>query len=229
MSPPGIVLVSSRWGHLLYDRAHAPVMLPRRMKLSALQHITVIYLMIILFSYLGIVAGKSWVYDENELLENLQALLLLSSCVALLLALPGAEREQRILLLAGALFFLSLLLREVDVEKLGLSRLITLLGSGDGRNIILISLWLIVFVQIAAGYRWYVNTVRALLFSRAGLFYILGGLLLLGGEVLDALSRSYRLQEEIAEVIGNYLLFIAALYTPKTILAASSAEYGSGG
>ena len=198
------------------------------MKPSALQHITVIYLLIILFSYLAIVAGKSWVYDENDLLENLQALLLLLSSAAFLPALPRAGREQRVLLLAGTLFFLSLLLREVDVEKLGLSRLITLLGSGDGRNIILISLWLVVFAHMAMRYRWYVNTLRALLFSRAGLFYVLGGLLLLGGEVLDALSRSYRFQEEMAEVIGNYLLFIAALYTPQTLLEASPAAHDTG-
>ena len=38
-------------------------------------------------------------------------------------------------------------------------------------------------------------------------------------------SQMLKLQEEMAEVVGNYLLFIAALYTPQTVLAVSSAEY----
>ena len=175
-------------------------------------------------SYLALIAGKSYVYDENELIENLQALLLLSSCAVFLFSLPGTAGAERMILLAGALFFLSLFLREVDVEKLRVPDIIILVGSGHGRNIILLSLWLIIFAYMLQRLHDSVNLLWALLFSRAGALYLAGGLFLVLGEVLESLSRSFRFQEEMSEVIGDYIIFIAVLYTPATLASKARAQ-----
>jgi len=78
---------------------------------------------------------------ENQFLENLQASFLLFALVAALLSLRGAGQAPPYIPQALSVFFLTLLLREVDLEKLDLPALLVTCGSGDGRRLLLSLLW----------------------------------------------------------------------------------------
>jgi hypothetical protein len=187
------------------------------MKLTPLQHITILYLLTILFSYIATVPGKQFIYHENELLENIQAAFLFSSLAVLLVSIPRAEKSLRPILFAGSLFFLTLFLREVDIEDSTLPYIFIQIGSGHGRNIILLSLWIAVFGIVLEHPVYYGRVLRHLLFSNAGALYVIGGLFLLLGEYLDYRSRSLRFYEELAELAGFYFMFAATLSTPETL------------
>ncbi len=187
------------------------------MKLTPLQHITVLYLLTIVFSYIATVPGKQFIYHENELLENIQAVFLLLSLAVFLVSIPRAEQSLRPLLFAGSLFFLTMFLREVDIEDTTLPDIFIRMGSGHGRNIILLSLWIAVFGIILEHPTYYGRILRHLLFSNAGALYVIGGLFLLLGEYMDYQSRSLRFYEELAELAGFYFMFAAALSTTDTL------------
>jgi hypothetical protein len=108
-------------------------------------------------------------------------------------------------------------LREVDIEDTTLPDIFIQIGSGDGRNIILLSLWIAVFGIILEHPTYYGRILRHLLFSNAGALYVIGGLFLLLGEYMDYRSRSLRIYEEMSELAGFYFMFTAALTTPETL------------
>lgn len=87
---------------------------------------------------------------ENGPLENLQAALLGG---ALLLLLGSGrwwwEQEDSWIGLSMVAVTLTMLLRELDLERLPLPSILVLLGSGVGRNLLLILLWLAVVVAVA--------------------------------------------------------------------------------
>jgi hypothetical protein len=90
------------------------------------------------------------VADENRLLENLQAAALFLALVLSLVNLAPLRRQPPPYVAAGlAVLFLSLLLRELDVEKLGLPGVLTFLWSGTGRNLLLGLLWGAVLLGVA--------------------------------------------------------------------------------
>lgn len=92
------------------------------------------------FAYDVVIYEHHHVHAENALLENLQAAFLGLGVVTFLLT--KARYHFPILNHCLALLCFSFMLRELDVERLGLPRLIVLLGSGTGKYLLLGLLWL---------------------------------------------------------------------------------------
>lgn len=167
------------------------------------------------------------VFKENQLLENLQGILLFIAGLTYAQAILHVQKPYRLLPMGGALLCLSFLLRELDVEKFDLPQWIILLGSGYGRNIMLVSLWLLVVGLLVKNYKHWLPVALDLLFSRTGIFAILGGLLLILGslfddEVFDV--KMYQFYEELSEMNGYYFILLSALSLCLDLSSRSSQE-----
>jgi hypothetical protein len=150
------------------------------------------------------------VADENRLLENLQAAALFLALALSLVNLAPLRRQPPPYIAAGlAVLFLSLFLRELDVEKLGLPDVLTFLGSGTGRNLLLGLLWGVVLLGVLR------NRHRlkedALAYLRSPLLYYLlaAAAFYLVGEAMDKkllpLAKPVRVfWEETAECLAAF-------------------------
>ncbi len=193
------------------------------MKTSTLHHVFIAYLLVMGFNYVATIAGKSFIAYENELIENFQALMLFISMLVFAIYLFRCDQSLQVVTYCGFLLFLTFLLREVDVESFKIPGIFIQIGSGHGRNIILLSLWLIAlaFFFERAGQNMLI--VRQLLHSRPGKWYVIGVLMLLLGEILDVIgSHGIPLYEELTEVIGYYFMLVGAISTPGTLQAINN-------
>lgn len=147
-------------------------------------------------------------HDEDHVFENLQALLLGLGVLFGSALLRGAGRE--LLLWAGlALLSFSLLLREIDLDQMQVPALLQALGSGKGRALLLVPLWL----ALALGF-WRLGTdrwawLREVLRSPLFRCQLLALGLLLVSALIDRklLPLQYpRLVEELLEI--NAYMFI---------------------
>lgn len=154
---------------------------------------------------------------EHGPMENAQAWCLLVGCILFgIQALRESSRDYRILFCALSLFYLSFVLREVEVEDLNIPDLLILLGSGDGKKYFLISCWIISlgFFLVHAKPTW--RAFMAWLRTSAGLTISLGGVFYLLGMPFDkkAFDISYDLNvllEEILESVATLWMLISAV------------------
>jgi hypothetical protein len=79
-------------------------------------------------------------HSENAALENAQVVFLVISTLGFLFIMPFRDTEKPVHI-AISLLCLSFILRELDLEDLNVSPFIKLLGSGQGRVLLLASLW----------------------------------------------------------------------------------------
>jgi hypothetical protein len=179
----------------------------------------------IAFVYQGVINGASYLVDENNVLENAQAIILFLSMLVLSYALVNAEKGNRGVLFAGALACLTFFLREVDVKDFDLPQAIIFVGSGSGRNATLGALWLLVFVGIFRRFSYYKEVFSRLLFSTPCFLFCVGGALLLIGKFFEenmlGLS-SYKFYEELAEMNAYCFILMAAVATPETLHGQSA-------
>jgi len=152
--------------------------------------------------------------EEDGFLENLQAGMLLCSCIVFLLNARGMERGFKGFFIANALLCVNVLLREVDVEDHTTVRWIVLAGSGAGRNTILFALWSILFFRYRTSVLPMLRRWRSIAGSACGIIMVGGGLALLCGDVFE--KRFYRganahVFEEFLETVGYFLVLLAAL------------------
>jgi hypothetical protein len=177
--------------------------------------------------------GSLWLWGrmpqiaaEDGLLEGAQALALGAGTVLSLLLMIKGGRRDSLVWFALLLFFLSILLRELDVEKYGLPTLPTILGSGIGRSVLLGAGWLALiglFLRDVPGHRkdflrFFSGWTRTVFL--VGCLFYLGGLPfdkdwfglskpanLLGEEILEWAAAFFLLQVPLA---GLRLLFSPA-------------------
>jgi len=193
------------------------------MKTSTLQHVFIAYLLVMGFNYVATIAGKSFIAYENELIENFQALMLFISMLVFAIYLFRCDQSLQVVTYCGFLLFLTFLLREVDVESFKIPGIFIQIGSGHGRNIILLSLWLIALAFFFERAGQNILIVRQLFHSRPGKWYVIGVLMLLLGEILDVIGgHSIPLYEELTEVIGYYFMLVGAISTPGTLQAINN-------
>lgn len=193
------------------------------MKITPLHHLFVAYVLVMGFNYVATIAGKPFIVYENELVENFQGLMLFVSMMIFAVYLLRCDQSLQVIVYCGFLFFLTFLLRELDVESFKIPKLIIILGSGHGRNIFLLSLWLIALAYLLEHARQNMKIVRQLFHSRSGSYYVIGGLLLVLGEILDVIGgHGLPLYEELTEVVAYYFLLAGAISTPGTLNTISS-------
>jgi len=193
------------------------------MKTTTLHHLFIAYVLVMGFNYVATVAGKPFIVYENELAENFQGLMLFASMMVFAVYLFRCDQFLRAIISCGFLFFLTFLLRELDVESFKIPTLFIHLGSGHGRNIILLSLWLIALAYFFENARQNIRIVRKLFLSQSGKLYVIGGLMALSGEILDAFGgHGIPLYEELTEIIAYYFMLAGAISTPGTLKAINA-------
>ncbi len=169
-----------------------------------------------LMYYFVITQAHHWIYDENSLLENIQALVALIAGFAGLLQFKNNNHLLRVIGYAFAFLGLAVFLREVDVERLpyDIPALLLWLGHGFGRNIMLVILLSLVLWQAKPLFSTIRENFRPLIFSSTGLLMTGSFLLLLLSDLFEksilggALHVFY---EEMIELDAYILFLIAAL------------------
>jgi len=145
---------------------------------------------------------------ENQFLENLQASFLLVAMVAVALTVRRTEQVPPYLPLAFSVFFLTLLLREVDLEKLELPGLLVALGSGRGKYLLLGLFWAVVFCLVFRHRHRLAGDIATFFRSPLAGHLIAGTLLYLAADLFDKkiipLDRALSLfAEEVLEALGT--------------------------
>jgi hypothetical protein len=155
---------------------------------------------------------------ENGGMENAQALAIFLSSILFLLSAMRRQFPERVLFLALTLLCLSFLLRELDMEDLGLNPMVTWLTSGIGRNLVVSLSWSF-FLLFTFFYRdrlW--KAFRAWAISPEGKVMILAGTFFVlawpfDKEFLPILSETSRFFEELLELNGCMLIWISSLFS----------------
>jgi len=103
--------------------------------------------------YLAIGRGMDFIYEENSWMENIQAGVLLVSCVVFAFAGFALRGKHRALALFLAVLCFIFSFREVDVDELGVSTWLIFLLAEEGRAIFfLVALVLLVLMLKDAEY-----------------------------------------------------------------------------
>lgn len=170
-----------------------------------------------LFFYFKVeVAHDLNIFKENQLMENFQVFLIIIAGLTFLQAVFLVEKNLRLFPLAGGLLSFSFTLRELDVEKFDVPRLVAFLfGHGYGRNTLLVGLWLAVVIAFVRGRAHYLKITLGLLGQRSGVLAVIGGLLLILGGLFDDRVfdvELYQFYEELSEMNGYYFLLLSSLY-----------------
>ena len=154
--------------------------------------------------------GDVGVYDENNLLENTQAVILALSFLMFLMPILNSGRRDRLLAAFFAMLALGFILRELDVERLNVPNLLVLLGSGDGRNILLATGFSCILVIALFNFRYYLNLASCFLRARVGVTAMVAGIFLVLGDTFESIDITHNvLFEESLELMG-YAFFLAA-------------------
>ena len=164
--------------------------------------------------YLVIGRNMRFLHEENGLLENMQVVLLSLTILVFAMQLWMKKRSHPVFPLAGAYLCAVFVLRELDVEELDVPNFLIQLGSGIGRNIILV-----VLGGLLAGYALKKQKIirtflPAFFFETSSLTIFVGLLFLVSGWPFDKgiiHTEYYQFYEEIFELTGYYLMFAGAV------------------
>lgn len=166
--------------------------------------------------------GFSQWHDENAVLENIQAALLLCGSI-LGLPIRSASRISNALRVLFCVLCVSFLLRELDIDRMDLPMVIQVMGSGEGRVFTLALLWSFALYRLYSS--GLVPRIALTVFVRSPQFRVLLAVivLLLLSLVFDkqfiAVTHP-RLFEELAETNAYLLLVIFTFPIHSAELAA---------
>lgn len=155
-----------------------------------------------------------YLYKENALLENLQALFLVLSTITYLWLSSYCRGEVRLGWIAVSLLCFSFITREVDLELLPLFESIGFLFHGAGRAILLLILWAI-FSRMLIKQGAQKGCISTVLHSKYIHYLVLSFLFLVAGAIFDRefFSLEYgKLFEEIVETNAYLFLLLPSLY-----------------
>lgn len=164
--------------------------------------------------YLVFLKGNHHIYQENGHMENLQAVLLVISCIIFLMHLPFVEKHQSVVLLSCALLCYSFLLRELDVDDFEIPYFFIVIWSGIGRDIILSAACIVIAIYGGFNFKYYKGKIIFYLFSGLGILLLLCAAFLLVGSLFDhkIINVSYcKFYEEILELNSYYFILLGAL------------------
>jgi len=191
-------------------------MLDRKLMVIIVLHSLLAMVCINVLAYYWVINfGMSQLHAENHLLENIQVTLLALTTIAFLTHLLHTGKYHHFFALCGALFCFSSILRELDVETFDIPEILILLGSGTGKHIMLVSLWLFLTGYGVFNYQkikprcW-----RDLILENATLVIFLGGCLLIFGglydqRIIDVHHRQF--YEELLETNGYLLIWVGSI------------------
>lgn len=164
-------------------------------------------------AYSVFILNNNAVYAENGLLENLQSVFLAISCFVFLAPIAFRKDQEKLVLLFCAFLCLGFFLREVDVEKLNVYDFIKFVGSGMGRNVIILVAFLTLVCIAVLRFSYYKKAGVCFLRSTPGVLLMLAGLFLVVGSIFeDAGSITHHVFfEEALEFCGYCLILLSAV------------------
>lgn len=190
-------------------------------KLSTFFLLAVILIANFIFAYLNFIQGDDQFYQEHEIVENLQALLLTLSCIFFLIYSFFLEKRSSLILLSFSLLCLTFFLREVDVEDLELPAFLILIGSDVGRNIIISILWALIALFMALDFRNMKNLVFLFLLSNSGILMLICASLLFTSDIFERWLHgtiNSKFFEELLELNAYYFLFWSSMISRASLL-----------
>ena len=120
------------------------------------------------------IQGDDQFYKEHEVVENLQALLLVLSCIIFFIYSFLLEKRSSLILLSFSLLCLTFFLREVNLEDFDLPAFLIFIGGGDmGRHLLLSILWALVISSMALDFHDIKNVAFLFLLSKSGLLILI--------------------------------------------------------
>lgn len=154
--------------------------------------------------------------QENGVLENAQVVLLFLGTLVFLVQSFAVAQGVRHLLWIGAWVCFTSILRELDIEEFALPQWVILLGSGKGRDILIVVGWLslgTITIKSLPGLK---GRILEIVRSRTAIFTVVAGIALFLGLLCDreVIGGGHpQLFEEVSEVVGYFLLLLAALFS----------------
>ena len=164
----------------------------------------------------ALAGGADELAQENGVLENTQVALLLLSGLVFVVQSFRVERNLRFILWMGAWLSPSIILRELDIEKLAVPQWVVAIGSGMGRNLIMAAGWSALGVLAIKSYPELKGSFARIARSRMAIFMFFAGILLLLGSLFDhetVVADQGMFWEEAFETIAYFLLLPAALFS----------------
>ncbi len=153
-------------------------------------------------------------HSEGAALENTQVIFLIISAVGFLFLLPF-KHPYKTIHLAIALLCFSFILRELDLEHMDVFQIIKILGSGQGRILLLASLWASLSFYSYNAVENKVCALKGFCFSPLFSVLLFAFLMLMAGAVLDKkiieISQPMFF-EELAEVNAYMLISLPVIY-----------------
>jgi len=180
------------------------------------RNIMIIMIFLGLLSYIAYsvyVLNQTSIYAENRLLENAQVFILALAGLIFSAPVVYQKRTDKLLLLFFAFLCLSFILREVDVEDLNIPNILKYIGSGIGRNVLVVAGFVGILSCAIYNLTHYKTVLRNFVLSIDGVLMITAGMLLFLGEYFeDAHSLSHNvLLEEALELLSYVLILLVAL------------------
>lgn len=155
--------------------------------------------------------------SEDGIVEITQSVFLAFSMIGFAYhAFIGKEIEAKLASFGLSLLSLTFFLREVDVEKFDIPSFLIMLGSGSGRNLLLVSLWIILLVFTFKYISVEKEKIVAFLFSIYGQLLMFSAVMLVLGAMMDKNVFSLQLlttrfYEELLELLGYCFLFFVSI------------------
>lgn len=165
-------------------------------------------------AYLVIGMEMPRLHEENGLFENIQVLLLVITMAVFALQSIVRKNSHRVFPLAGSFLCMVFVLRELDVEKLDVPQIFIVLGSGTGRNVLMVALGVLLLIYAILNFRSIRVFVPQFFFETSSLTILAGLLFLVSGGLFDKEAIEtvhYQFYEEILEVTGYYLMFAGSV------------------
>ena len=185
----------------------------------------IIILVIFWSGYSVYVSQDFSVFDENNILENLQALTLLAVIAVYIIPIFQSHRTDRLLCLFFVWLAIFFFLREVDVERLNVHAFWHKWGAGSGRNLLLgiglACMVLLALMKLSV----YITLAKSFVSSTAGMTAIRAGALLLVGDLCEKLTFTHNVfYEEVFELIAYGVLLRAGSLLVQNEVSGNAAD-----
>jgi hypothetical protein len=152
------------------------------------------------------------IYVENGLLENIQASLLIISCIVFLIPIVVEKNAEKLILLFCSLLCYSFFLRELEFDELDVNDTIKYIFSGVFRYISITVAFIVLFFYAAFRFSYYIDASVSFIRSKSGILLISGGIFFITGDLFEKISsvNHHVYWEELLELFGCCFILLSA-------------------
>jgi hypothetical protein len=152
------------------------------------------------------------IYVENGLLENIQTILLIISCIVFLIPIVVEKNAEKLILLFCSLLCYSFILRELEFDELDVNDTIKYIFSGVFRYISITVAFIVLFFYAAFRFSYYIDASVSFIRSKSGILLITGGIFFITGDLFEKISsmNHHVYWEELLELCGCCFILLSA-------------------